>query len=1196
MTEKNDHKERLRQKAEAILKTRKEKPCPGTDTACRVSTEADKQKVMHELEVHQIELEMQNDELRHAWAVAEVANDKYVELYDFAPSGHFSISNMGIILELNLNGAKMVGKERSQLLNRHFAVFLSIDSIPIFNCFLEKAFLSKAKESCEVTLVSEGNLPVHVYLTGLVAGENEKCHLIAVDITERKKAEEALAESELRYRTLSNSGQALIWTATPDKKCDYFNQVWLDFTGRTLEQELGDGWAEGVHPDDFDRCFTIYSTSFDQRKSFSMDYRLHYHDGTYRWLQDDGKPRYDSHGEFIGYIGHCLDITDRKQSEEMLRSGEERFRVISEYSSSSICILNITGKVIWVNEAMLKMTGYSQAQVYSAESFTAFLDPGSIGFVVANFLKFGGGEDYQHHYQFSIIRADGEKRLCEKYMSHFKDQDGNRNLIISMTDITDRKKAENLIEKQLQYTKALNDIAEIIISDSNATKILENANRIIGETLQVDRVLILDVSFGKNMITGLCEWLRTDHPDIVATNGEVPLQSFINPFTEVKNTRKHIESQYNDVNRHFLEDGSGDILHRQLHIKSLIWYPFSFYDDGYYVFTLNQILEQRQWTNEEIGFLESVAKQVSLALIKIKLLDEQENAQKELEKAVAERTEQLNLVIKGSNDAPWDWNLVTNHLFYSLKWWQQIGYMPEEIPSDSSLWRNITHPDDLEHTKNIFENTLNSKNDSYEAEFRLLHKDGHYVPVLSRGYITRDESGKPIRVSGTNMDLTERKRTEEEIIRSRDDAHKANLAKSEFLSRMSHELRTPMTSILGFAQLLNIGELNPKQKKGVGYILSSGKHLLDLIDEVLDISRIESGRLKLVPEPVQLSGVIVEMMDTIQPLADAWQLNLEVDNLPDNKLFVISDRKRLKQVLLNLLNNAVKYNREGGSISVKTELLAEDDKGFVSVRISVKDTGMGIEPDDLPKLFNPFERIGAEKTQTEGAGLGLAIVKKIIEAMEGSVGVESIVGQGSTFWIDLPVTGNRKSWKEQKEENSKLTTRLIEAGHEIAFQNEEKAKRAEELAIINKDHSFQMQEALNAGQIATKKTGTVLYIEDNILNAELVEEIIGIHHPEIRLITTMFGHQGIKLATVNLPDLILLDLDLPDITGSDVLASLQANDLTKSIPVVVVTADATPQQIEKLMTSGARDYLTKPLDITMFLQVVGEWIGAKEQP
>ncbi|MCX6269094.1 MAG: PAS domain S-box protein, partial [Bacteroidetes bacterium] len=424
------------------------------------------------------------------------------------------------------------------------------------------------------------------------------------------------------------------------------------------------------------------------------------------------------------------------------------------------------------------------------------------------------------------------------------------------------------------------------------------------------------------------------------------------------------------------------------------------------------------------------------------------------EAALRESQEQLELVIKGSNDAPWDWNLVTDNLFYSTKWWQQLGYAPDEIPSNSSLWRNFTHDDDTERVIGILNNALSGNNDGYEAEFRLLHKDGHYVPVLSRGYITRDATGRPIRVTGTNMDLTERnkaadvlkwnktllelmsnssplgflvvdnrtdailyfnhrfcqiweirhlegqlrrgelknndiiphclpvvadipafaesckplqaeenrivdedeiaftenrtvrrfstqirgendeyfgrfyifediterKRAEDEIRKAKSEAEKANLAKSEFLSRMSHELRTPMNSIIGFAQLMNMGELNPKLKKGVNHILNSGKHLLNLINEILDISGIEAGRVTLSLNPVELGKMIRETTDTFHPVTRAMQVNVELINTEHDLLFVKADHHRLRQVLLNLINNAVKYNREGGSVVIKTEL------------------------------------------------------------------------------------------------------------------------------------------------------------------------------------------------------------------------------------------------------------------------------------
>ena len=253
-----------------------------------------------------------------------------------------------------------------------------------------------------------------------------------------------------------------------------------------------------------------------------------------------------------------------------------------------------------------------------------------------------------------------------------------------------------------------------------------------------------------------------------------------------------------------------------------------------------------------------------------------------------------------------------------------------------------------------------------------------------------------------NVDITERKKAEDELRKARIEADRANLAKSEFLSRMSHELRTPMNSILGFAQLLEMGQLNLSQRKGVSHIIKSGKHLLDLINEVLDISRIESGRITLSIEPVQLGAVIAEMVDIVKPLSLAGNISIEMLNLPDSRLFVKTDRQRLKQILINLLNNAIKYNRQGGMVRLNTEIFERGINHLRAVRISISDTGLGISEKDLPNIFNPFERIGAERTQIEGTGLGLAVVKKLTEAMGGTLGVESVIHSGSTFWIELP--------------------------------------------------------------------------------------------------------------------------------------------------------------------------------------------------
>ena len=299
----------LRRKAKQLLRTKMLK----TDLK-QADTEA--LKLIHELEVYQIELELQNEELKKAIAATQIA----VDLYNFAPTGYFTLSKEGRILELNLCGSQLIGKDRFRLIGSNFAFFVSDDTKPIFHLFFEKVVKSNVKETCEITLLSTTNSPIYVHLTGIVTTNSEQCLLTMVNITELKKSEAALHESELQFRNLANSDLALIWTSGTDKRCNYFNEAWLKFTGRTLKQEIGNGWAEGVHPDDFDACLNTYVKAFNHREPFKMEYRLRDASGEYRWLLDLGTPNYNCNGEFIGYIGHCFDISDRKLSEAALQT------------------------------------------------------------------------------------------------------------------------------------------------------------------------------------------------------------------------------------------------------------------------------------------------------------------------------------------------------------------------------------------------------------------------------------------------------------------------------------------------------------------------------------------------------------------------------------------------------------------------------------------------------------------------------------------------------------------------------------------------------------------------------------------------------------------------------------------------------------------------------------------------------------
>jgi signal transduction histidine kinase/CheY-like chemotaxis protein len=384
--------------------------------------------------------------------------------------------------------------------------------------------------------------------------------------------------------------------------------------------------------------------------------------------------------------------------------------------------------------------------------------------------------------------------------------------------------------------------------------------------------------------------------------------------------------------------------------------------------------------------------------------------------------------------------------------------------------------------------------------------------------------------------LEERSRALQE---ARDEADRASRAKSEFLSRMSHELRTPLNSTMGFAQLLQTSSLSADDQESVEHILKGGTHLLGLINEVLDLTRIESGRLALSPEPVELLDAVRAAVALVQPLASQRRITLAME--PDGIAgrHVMADRQRLQQILLNLLANAVKYNRDGGEVRLSYEAPASG-----RLRVLVHDTGPGISPASLSRLFNPFDRLGAEQTGVEGTGLGLALSRRLAETMGGSLDLVSHVGVGSTFWVELPET------------ESPLA----------------KHDGASELATeVDLDRS----------------RGVLLYIEDNVQNVRLLERILA-RRPGVRLLSAMQGSLGLELAQQHLPDLILLDLNLPDLPGPQVLARLRAHPRTRDIPVAILSADATPGEIRRMLADGAISYMTKPLDVMKLLELVDE--------
>src|ERR1700694_1303975 len=440
--------------------------------------------------------------------------------------------------------------------------------------------------------------------------------------------------------------------------------------------------------------------------------------------------------------------------------------------------------------------------------------------------------------------------------------------------------------------------------------------------------------------------------------------------------------------------------------------------------------------------------------------------------------------------------------------------------------------------------------DIYELTY--ICKDGSRFPAIVSITALRDDYGDIIGYLLIGTDNSVRKQVESELHNAMAVAEKANLAKSDFLSSMSHELRTPLSAILGFAQLIESGSPPPTttQKRSIDQILKAGWYLLDLINEILDLALIESGKLSLSLEPISLSEVMHECQDMIEPQAQKRGISVAFPQF-DIPYFVQADRTRVKQVFINLLSNAIKYNRVGGTVVVDHVTSTPG-----RIRICVKDSGEGLTADKLAQLFQPFNRLGQESSGEEGTGIGLVTTKRLIELMGGAIGAESTVGTGSVFWIELNLTAERQ----------------VAPGTALSS-------------------------AVAQSQVQTDaQLRTLLYVEDNPANLMLVEDLIA-RRPDIRLLSAADGNRGIEIARASRPDVILMDINLPGISGIQALQILRADPATAHIPVVALSANAIPRDIEKGLEAGFFRYLTKPIKVNEFMATLDVALEfAKTQP
>jgi hypothetical protein len=532
----------------------------------------------------------------------------------------------------------------------------------------------------------------------------------------------------------------------------------------------------------------------------------------------------------------------------------------------------------------------------------------------------------------------------------------------------------------------------------------------------------------------------------------------------------------------------------------------------------------------------------------------------------ARRNEQrLDAVLTGTRTGIWEWNGRTNRLRVNPQFPALVGADPAAAEAPMlDMIREWVHPEDRPGRKARFRDLVEGRIDSLDDEFRVRHANGGWIWLQGRVHVaSRAPDRSPLSMNGMLQDVTTRKLQERqlhelnaalearvaertaELAAATARAEQASAAKTEFLSRMSHELRTPLNAILGFSQLLGMATLPTGQSETVGEILRAGRLLLALIDEVLDLATVESGGVQLRTEPIAPAALVDECLALVRP--DALRARISVDNRVEPFAPpVLADRMRLRQVLLNLLSNAVKYNRPGGPLVVSSRRVEPR-----RLELRVADGGPGLAIDQVARLFRPFERLDAKRGSIPGTGIGLAVSKRLVELMGGSIGVDSVPGEGSTFWVRLPLADAAQDPRPDAGDAP-----VPERGAPCA---DDRPRRR------------------------------VLYVEDNVSNQRLMRHLLQMR-PDVELEVVGDPRTAVDLAREWRPELVLLDIQLPYIDGYRLLEAMRLADV--DAPIVAVSANAMPEDIARGAAAGFAAYLTKPLDVRRVLEVVGEQLDA----
>jgi PAS domain S-box-containing protein len=967
-------------------------------------------------------------------------------------------------------------------------------------------------------------------------------HALSMQQEELETQNEKLRENEGRFRTLADNISQLAWMADAQGSLFWYNKRWLDYTGTTLEEMHGWGWQKVHHPDHELRVVEKFKHSLETGEAWEDTFPLRGADGQYRWFLSRALPIRDEQGRVLRWFGTNTDITEHRQAEEALQNIKQKLATTMGLSQLFDWEYDVTSGFFTFSDNYYSLHDTTAEQEggnrISAVDFSRkFMHPDDAQTVGEEINRAVETTDplYRTKTETRILTSNGNVRYVWVVFFISKNAAGQTLKLHGVSqDVTERKMLEmerDALNRKIKST-ALQDA---IFNSSNFSSIATDAKGVIQIfNVGAERMLGYSAVDVMNIITPA---EISDPQEVIerANTLSAELDTKIMPGFEalVFKASRGIEDIYELT--YIRKDGSR--------------FP-----------AIVSVTALRDAQGLIIGYL---------------LIGTDNTARKQAEEALLTAGALQKAIFDSANFSSIATDAKGVIQIFNVGAEHMLGYSATDVmnkitPADISdpqevITRAQTLSAELDtQIKPGFEALVFKASRGIEDIYELtyIRKDGSRFPAVVSVTALRDTRDAIIGYLLIGTDNTARKLVEAERVQlfitlqennielatAKVVAEKASLAKSVFLSSMSHELRTPLNAILGFAQLLHKGPPTPTDAQLIKLqqVIKAGWYLLELINEILDLAVIESGKIVLSHEAVSLAEVMHECQGMIEE--EAKKRGIHIDFLPiDNAWYIYADRTRLKQALINLLTNSVKYNRERGMVVVKCTCTPQH------IRICIKDSGEGLSPEKLSQLFQPFNRLGQENGSEEGTGIGLVVTKQVIELMGGTISVKSTVGLGCEFLIEL----------------ARVVAPQLAAGNTLAIE------------IGSQAH-------------ASAAIHTLLYVEDNPSSLMLVEQIIG-ENSQIRMLSAINAEIGIALARAHQPDLILMDINLPGISGVEALAILRHDSETAHIPVIALSANAMPRDIEKGLEAGFFRYITKPIKLNEFTEALDAAIASAGQ-